>query len=256
MGSAFGAIWPSLVTKGDDGGDAAPKPCSCAELGARGVEFRDSYAPIDSPVRGPSTAGCFPALRGPDLFSVRRRWRPFEGPGTTMLDIPPCVIESIDVCRVRLSVRRCRIVLSWRTAPARLRLPVLPADASGSGTSSDAQAVSVSIVRPDDAAAACRVCCTSESTQSAGVGGTGPSDVTPLGGLRRVGGEMMGTVLRSMLCTLCDLEPDGGGPGGGGGNGIPGAQRVCDAERERSEFGVSMAPVETARREFGGTGEP
>lgn len=67
---------------------------------------------------------------------------------------------------------------------------------------------------------------------------------------------MIGTVFRSMLCTLCDLELDGGGPGGGGGNGIPGAQRVCEAERERSDVGVSMAPVETARRELGGTWKP
>lgn len=64
--------------------------------------------------------------------------------------LPDCVIESIDMCRVRLSVRRCKMVLSWRTAPARLRLPVLPADASGSGISSDVLAVSVSMVRPDD----------------------------------------------------------------------------------------------------------
>jgi hypothetical protein len=34
-----------------------------------------------------------------------------------------------------------------------------------------------------------------ESTQSAGVGGTGPSAVTPLGGGRRVGGEITGSVL-------------------------------------------------------------
>lgn len=69
--------------------------------------------------------------------------------------LPDCATESIDVCRVRLSVRRCRIVLSWRTAPARLRLPVLPADASGSGTSSDVLAVSVSMVRPEDEVVAC-----------------------------------------------------------------------------------------------------
>lgn len=45
---------------------------------------------------------------------------------------------------------------------------------------------------------------------------------------------------------------DGGGPGGGGGKGIPGSHRLCDAERDLAEVGVSIALVETARLEFGG----
>ncbi len=65
---------------------------------------------------------------------------------------------------------------------------------------------------------------------------------------------MMGTLFLSMLCTLCDLELDGGGPGGGGGRGMPGSHRVCDVDRERAEVGVSIAPVEAARRADGGTG--
>lgn len=90
------------------------------------------------------------------------------------------------------------------------------------------------------------------STQSAGVGGTGPSEETPLGGGRRVGGDMMGTVALSMLCTLCDLDPGGGGPGGGGGSGMPGSHCDCDVDRDRAEVGVSMAPVEAALRDAGG----
>lgn len=37
------------------------------------------------------------------------------------------------------------------------------------------------------------------STQSAGVGGTGPRFVTPAGGRRLVGGDMMGTTFLSIL---------------------------------------------------------
>ncbi len=93
------------------------------------------------------------------------------------------------------------------------------------------------------------------STHPAGVGGTGPSDVTPLGGGRRVGGEIMGVVFRSALCTLSDRELEGGGPGGGGGSGMPGSHLVCDVDRDRLDVGVSMAPVEAARRAAGGPGK-
>lgn len=81
---------------------------------------------------------------------------------------------------------------------------MLDADPKASGTWVDALAVSVSISRPGE----CLPCAVegaglaSVSTQSAGVGGTGPSDVTPLGGGRRVGGEMIGTTFLSTLWTL------------------------------------------------------
>lgn len=90
------------------------------------------------------------------------------------------------------------------------------------------------------------------SSQSAGVGGTGPRDDTPDGGGLRVGGEIIGTLFLSMLCTLCDLLDEGGGPGGGGGRGIPGSHLVWEEDRERSDVGVSMAPVEAALRAAGG----
>lgn len=97
------------------------------------------------------------------------------------------------------------MVLSCRTALALFKPPVLFDDPSGSGTSVALAAEAVSITKPGDRprpgwldwlgwlGAA------SVSTQSAGVGGTGPNDATPLGGGRRVGGEIIGTVARSML---------------------------------------------------------
>lgn len=63
---------------------------------------------------------------------------------------------------------------------------------------------------------------------------------------------MIGTALLSKGSTLCDLEPGGGGPGGGGGSGIPGSHLDWDVDRERADVGVSMAPVEAARRAAGG----
>lgn len=146
------------------------------------------------------------------------------------------------------------MVLSWRTALARLSPPLaLPEEVSGSETSWALEAAAVSIVRPGDRLRFAWLDCTSSSTQFAGVGGTGPRDDTPLGGRRRVGGEMIGMLVLSMLCTLCDLEFDGGGPGGGGGRGMPGSHLVCEVERERADVGVSRAPVEAARRDDGGT---
>lgn len=63
---------------------------------------------------------------------------------------------------------------------------------------------------------------------------------------------MMGTTFLSMLWTLCDLPDAGGGPGGGGGRGMPGSHLVWEAERERADVGVSIAPAETALRAAGG----
>lgn len=90
------------------------------------------------------------------------------------------------------------------------------------------------------------------SIQSAGVGGTGPKVVTPLGGALRVGGETMGSDPDDRW-ELCERLDDGGGPGGGGGSGMPGSHRTCDEDRDLAEVGVAMAPVEAARRVAGGT---
>lgn len=84
------------------------------------------------------------------------------------------------------------------------------------------------------------------------MGGTGPKAVTPLGGGRRVGGDTTGRLVLSDGWRLCDLDWEGGGPGGGGGRGIPGSHLTCDAERDRADVGVSMAPTEAALLEFGG----
>lgn len=86
------------------------------------------------------------------------------------------------------------------------------------------------------------------------MGGTGPSVVTPVGGGRRVGGEETGMLSLEVPWTLCDREDEGGGPGGGGGSGIPGSHLDWDADRERADVGVVIAPVEAARRAAGGPG--
>ena len=64
-----------------------------------------------------------------------------------------------------------------------------------------------------------RCCGRSSSTQLAGVGGTGPRAVTPPGGGRLVGGEVMGGFKAFGRFRLCDRDCEGGGPGGGGGSG-------------------------------------
>lgn len=60
----------------------------------------------------------------------------------------------------------------------------------------------VSIVKPDELGDLPRLWRPS-SVQSAGVGGTGPRAVTPLGGGRLVGGDRIGSVV---LLRLCDLD--------------------------------------------------
>ena len=91
------------------------------------------------------------------------------------------------------------------------------------------------------------------STQSAGVGGTGPRAATPSGGGRLVGGEVMGALSQGLLALCdCDREADGGGPGGGGGRGIVVPQRTCEEDRERAEVGVVTAGLDTARLAEGG----
>lgn len=135
--------------------------------------------------------------------------RPPELEGTTISEILcGCVMASMEPCdvwRLRLSALLWRIVLSCRTALALFKPPVLFDDPNGSGTSGALAAVVVSITRPGERPRPARLGwpdwprSASVSTQSAGVGGTGPSDVTPLGGGRLVGGEIIGTLDRSML---------------------------------------------------------
>lgn len=90
------------------------------------------------------------------------------------------------------------------------------------------------------------------SRQSAGVGGTGPRAVTPLGGGRRVGGERIGSLPLFGRDVLWDRIAGGGGPGGGGGTGMPGSHLTCEADLDRAEVGVAIAPVEAALRAEGG----
>jgi hypothetical protein len=152
-------------------------------------------------------------------------------------------------CLVRLSLRRSRKVFSPLTAPAldSRPPPELRSESGGVYTLLPAT-VDVSIVNSGwgDLPGRCR----SSSTQSAGVGGIGPRAVTPPGGGRLVGGETTGSVV---LLRLWDLELPGGGPGGGGGSGIPGSHRVCEADRDLAETGVSAALAEAALLAFGGT---
>lgn len=102
------------------------------------------------------------------------------------------------------------------------------------------------------------------STQSAGVGGTGPSEV-PNAGACRVDGRGAKSAacleLRSAVpLALCERGALGGGPGGGPGKGIPGSQlanregdtlpvRLAVADEQSLEL---IAPAEIALREDGG----
>lgn len=165
-------------------------------------------------------------------------------------------LESPLLCLVRLSLRRSRRDFSPLTAPALASwAPAeLDPDVEDSGTPElvalDALAVSTLRLGWPGRFGRCR----SSSTQSAGVGGTGPRAATPPGGGRRVGGEATGS---DVLLRLCDLEPGGGGPGGGGGSGMPGSHRDWDAERDLADVGVSMALADAALLAAGGaTGWP
>ena len=72
------------------------------------------------------------------------------------------------------------------------------------------------------------------STQPAGVGGTGPSNVPSCGGCRAFGrGAGSSNCLRfcsPTLLALCERDADGGGRGGGPGKGIPGTQLVLEGD--------------------------
>lgn len=195
-------------------------------------------------------------LRGVFLCTETRR--AILGPcGTRISDKGSTpTTEAPRLCRVRLSLRRSRRVFSPRTAPARVNPAELEPEADSSVVCvlEAALALSVSIVNPAAAGVLGRTPGVS-STQLAGVGGTGPRAAIPLGGGRRVGGAIVGAGF-TVRFKLCEREPGpgGGGPGGGGGRGIPGSHLVCEADRDRAEVGVSIALVETARREFGGSG--
>lgn len=258
VGRAFGA---ALAGIGENGGVDAPSMGSSADFKARGVEFLESSCLEDdadnSPARIMTACGLPPPLRGFDL--VVRGPEPSVPVTTDMSDVRLPIMASTeargeDEFRTRLSALRWMMVLSSRTAPARFNRPPEPGDDSwGSGTSLELVATRVSMVSPEGRPLSGRHGSGSSGTQSAGVGGTGPNDVMPLGGGRRVGGEMIGVAVLSTTWTICDLQPGGGGPGGGGGSGMPGSHPDRDGGREREDCGVPIAPVEAARRAAGGT---
>jgi hypothetical protein len=102
------------------------------------------------------------------------------------------------------------------------------------------------------------------STQSAGVGGTGPSE-DPNAGACLVNGRRAESA-ECLVCisvvplALCERGAFGGGPGGGPGNGIPGSQllslegdllpvRLVVADEQLLD---PSAPADTALRDDGG----
>ena len=157
---------------------------------------------------------------------------------------------------VLLSVRLSRKVFSPLTAFVLARLPDwLSPEVADSGKAPALSTLDVSACEwpsGDDCHRGVRLLDESVSTQSAGVGGTGPRAATPLGGGLRVGGDATGSLVLGLL-TLWEREALGGGPGGGGGNGIPGPHLLCDADRDRADVGVSRAPVDAALRAPGGS---
>lgn len=252
MGNALGAVARpepgvltyALLTFGEYG-DVGVSGCPTAE--SRGVEFRESAS------SSASTMTRVVPLRGVFLWMETCRDKPLLG-GTMISDKGP-TFEGPRACRVRLlSVRLSRSVFSPpRTAPCLDNPAELDPDNDSSVLSSLLlAALEVSIVRPE---AADPLTSTSgvSSTQLAGVGGTGPNAVTPLGGGRLVGGAMIGDGSIGRL-RLCDRDAVGGGPGGGGGTDIAGCHPDCDEDLDRAEMGVSIALAEAARREFGGFG--
>ena len=170
-----------------------------------------------------------------------------------MISDKGCAPASPQLCLVRLSVRLSRKDFSPRTAPVLFKPPPAeldPDDESGWTEVPLLSTLDVSIVRPGWLGdLPCLWRSDSWSSQLAGVGGTGPSAVTPLGGGRLVGGDTIGSVVR---LRLCDLDWVGGGPGGGGGSGMPGSHLDCEVDLDRAEVGVSIALAEAARRALGG----
>lgn len=172
------------------------------------------------------------------------------------------LFEGSSTARVRLSLLLSRILFgSPRTARALFNPedPPLELDESAATVLEPALEVSNGGGAAGDFAFARDG--VSSSTQSAGVGGTGPR--LDMGARleewpgRRVGGETM----RSPPERSVDAErfalwdrDCGGGFGGGGGSGMPGSHLDLDADeaRERELVGVSMAPVDAALREAGG----
>ena len=144
------ALWPDFAGYGEKGGvSVSNRGRFRADPVTRGVEFRESACPLDSPVCGASKRDP-PALRGVNLAG--RDEPDGDSPGT-MISAIACgwVLSSLEsrlLCRVRLSVLLCNIVLSWRTAFARFNAPLLEEEIGGSGICSAFRAVSVSIVSP------------------------------------------------------------------------------------------------------------
>jgi hypothetical protein len=144
VGSALGATAFELLPYcvcwkawGEKGGVSASWG-SFPDPGALGVEFRES---CDVSV----------SLRGVDLpIDVRDRSVEF---GTIISAIESgrvrSSIDSRKLCLVRLSVLRCRIVLSCRTAFCRLR-PLILDDEPRAGSTGALELIEVSIVRPGD----------------------------------------------------------------------------------------------------------
>jgi hypothetical protein len=175
-------------------------------------------------------------------------------PSTGVMAVAHGLFEGSSTARVLLSLLLSRMLFgSPRTARALLKPDEPPPELEDSGAAELELGLEVSSRRvlleefPLDEE--------SSSTQPAGVGGTGPrvetARVEAWPG-RRVGGDVRRSVDEDRLA-LWDLDC-GGGHGGGGGSGIPGSHLDLDADeaRERELEGVSMAPVETARREAGG----
>lgn len=188
---------------------------------------------------------------------VRRRCRP-DAPGMTMSERgcgpPEASIEPRDVPLVRLSLLRSSSVFSPRTAGLLVKPPELDEDVPDSGGGPALELPMLDVSTPCAAATlegrepGAGPGMLSPSLQFAGVGGTGPSAETPLGGGLRVGGDTIGSLPDGIRWTLCDLAADGGGPGGGGGTGMEGSHRTWDEDRDRADVGVETAGVETARR--------
>lgn len=199
--------------------------CVVALLRARGVEPLASLLASEeatvSPVCGVSIQPADrwpPPLRGVPRLMVNLRLRPPELDGMTISDSgcapSDASMESCTPCLVRLSLRRCSSVFSPRTARARASPPAELAWEVAIDTA-DSGSLATEVTAGD-----CDLGGSGSSVQLAGVGGTGPKAVTPLGGGRLVGGDIMGAPFSPALDTLCDREDGGGGPGGGGGRGI------------------------------------
>ena len=208
VGSALGAVacpfslplfvWYAFGECGENGGVDTSE---CKPADALGVEF------LESMFSSPDSSRTFlPPLRGVPRCTENRR--DTLDPCGTMISERGCApaLESSRLCRVRLSVRLSRNDFSPRTAPVLFNPPPAeldPDDESGWTEVPLLSTLDVSIVRPGGLGDLVVLWCSTLSFQLAGVGGTGPSAATPLGGGRLVGGDTIGSVV---LLRLCDLD--------------------------------------------------